>query len=256
MRRYILIQTLLILTASTEVGLSQSSFKYGVELGLSISQIPINDTYTSQNGINSIYSKDTPLFGPLIGLSSEVTLKKHFQFSLELQYQLAGHRSYYQYYRHNNPNGLDFTSDVWENLTFHKLCLQLTAGFTVKIWKLQPAIFIGYRPNYFILGKYYSKEIYDSDIDSLCHTSEYEFNPLDKNKMGFPVKHFHQQYIVGLSSLIGQHFKFSAAVAGDGRGQIYYSENAESCMPYSFYNTDYFVTITYFIKTLTKNKTK
>jgi hypothetical protein len=232
----------------------QTTFKYGAELGLAFSQFPKNNSYTISDRNDKVTETTSPLYSPLVGLTTNLIVKNYLQFSIGLQYQNTGQR--YHYHRDGNDlyYNVTYRHDVWENQTFHKLCLPISAGLTIKVWKMQPSIFIGYRFNYFISGKYYNKSIFDHDIDSLSFSREYEFNPLDKDEIEWSVKPFHGQFFYGFATAIGQHFKISATVA---RGQrIYYSESAISCLPFGFTNNDYIVTVAYFLPTLKKRTDK
>jgi hypothetical protein len=147
-------------------------------------------------------------------------------------------------------NGGTIISDVSEDITFHKLCLPLSVGFTVNIWKLQPSIFVGYRPNYFLSGKYYSKSVFNHSIDSLDMIGENTFNPLDASDAGWPVKHFNNQFFYGFSTFICQHFKISITI--NSGNEIYFSQEGGTCLPYFFYNNDYAATVTYLFQTSRK----
>lgn len=250
MRYHLFLLTLITLTNFSQVGQAQTNFKYGVELGFAFSQFPKSNSYIIQTRNDKVTGTTIPLLSPLIGLKTELTIKKHIQFGAGFQYQITGER--YHYHRDGNDllYGATYRTDVWENQTFQKLCLPLTAGLTIKIWKIQPTIFIGYRVNYFLSGKYYSKSVFDHDDSSRDITSEIEFNPLDRNEIEVTVKHLQRQFLYGFSNSIGQHLKISVTV-NSGRS-ILYSQSAISCLGYSFQNNDYLATVTYLLPILKK----
>jgi len=244
--------TITALTTFSQVGQSQTTFKYGAEAGLAFSQFPTDKSFIIQSRNDKVTETIIPLYSPLIGLTTDLTIKKYLNFTAGLQYQTTGQR--YHYHRDGNDllYGATYRHDIWENQTFHKLCLPLTIGLSLKVWKLQPTIFIGYRQNYFISGKYYSKSIFDHDDPARDATNENDLNPLDRNEIEWTAKSFQRQFIYGFTTAIGQHLKISVTVA---RGQrIHYSESAISCLPYGFQNNDYLATVTYFLPTL-KNRT-
>ena len=225
----------------------QTTLKYAPELGLAFSQFPKNNSY-SENGTMTT----TPLYSPLIGGITELTIKKHLQFTTGLEYQMTGQRFHSHQNGYNIYNG-NYTSDTWEKQTFHKLCFPMTVGFKFKIWKLQPSLFAGYRLNYFFAGKYYSESVVDHDNPARNTTTENEFNPFDGDKLEWPIRHFNNQFLYGISTSIGQHLKISFTF-NSGR-QFSYKESAISCFFYSFPNNDYLTTVTYLFKTSTKSKT-
>jgi hypothetical protein len=249
-----LIFTMIWLVTFSLVGQSQFTFKYGVEAGLAVSPFLKNKFYSVQSETHRTTQTNVPLYSPLIGLTTDLTIKKHLNLTAALQYQMTGQRNHY-YREANDPlYNATYRNEAWENQTFHKLCFNLTAGLTLKVWKLQPTIFIGYRLNYFISAKHYIKSVYDHDDPAKDATYEYEINPLDKSELDWTVKRFHRQICAGFSTAIGKHLKISLSVNESGR--VFYSESAISCLPYGFTNNDYLATVTYFLPTLKKRTDK
>jgi hypothetical protein len=244
-----LIFTMIWLVTFSLVGQSQFTFKYGVEAGLAVSPFLKNKFYSVQSETHRTTQTNLPLYSPLIGLTTDLTIKKHLNLTAALQYQMTGQRNHY-YREANDPlYNATYRNETWENQTFHKLCFNLTAGLTLKVWKLQPTIFIGYRLNYFVSAKHYIKSVYDHDNPAKDANFEIEFNPLDKNEIAAPVKPFHRQICAGFSLAIGKRLKIS--VSANESGQVYYSNEIYSSN-YSFTNNDYLATVTYFLPTHNK----
>ncbi|MCK4346278.1 MAG: hypothetical protein KAX05_13425 [Bacteroidales bacterium] len=189
-----------------------------------------------------------PLPGPLFGFYGQLTARKHYQFSIGMQYQMIG--KYYHYHRDGNDllYNANYTSDEWENQTFHKLCVPLTVGFTFRIHKVHPSIFIGYRPNFFLTGRYYYKYNLNHDDNTKDLITERKLNPFDPDQCKIQAKHFNKQFIFGLSVSSGQHLEFMVSIIP---GQIIsYAEYK----PYynGFTNSDLLLSIKYKILQSTK----
>ena len=103
-----------VLLAGT-VAHGQTVFKYGAEAGLAFSQFPTEKSYIISSRNDKVTETTTPLYNPLIGLTTELTWKKYFQFSAGFQYQTTGQR--YHYHRDGNDIGLGKTyrHDTWED---------------------------------------------------------------------------------------------------------------------------------------------
>ena len=131
----------------------QVSFNYGPELGVSLSQLP---RVHKKTVLTDDFSESTrPVISPVIGLSGQLKINKHFQFTVGIQYQMSGKR--YHYHRdgriprtYSIPARYTFTLDKWEDQVFHKLSMPLNIGYIFNRSNVQPAIFIGYRPNLFL----------------------------------------------------------------------------------------------------------
>jgi hypothetical protein len=249
--------TFTISIALMQACLAQTLLNYGAELGLSFSHFPQKDSYNIGT-TDYVTTKTNPLISPIIGLNGQMKIKKHFQLTLGIQYQMIG-TSYY-YHRDGRvprdpgiPASFTYTSDELEKQTYHKLCLPLTIGFILKIGKIQPSVFIGVRPNLFLAGRYYSKFVFDATDNSQDQTIEIEYDPLDSKQTSMPLKQFDDQLLYGLSVCIGQHFKIS--LSKNSGKQLYYSESSISCFVTSFYNRDYNITLIYFLKPLTQKQT-
>lgn len=243
MRTSLFFSIFVALTSLYQVCQAQATFRYGAELGFALSQIPIRHTYTIPYRNDEVTETYRPLVSPLVGLTTDLTIIKHLYFSLGLQYQMTGQR--YHYHRDGNDMllGNTYRSDNWENQTFHKLCLPIAAGFTSKIWGIRPAFFIGYRYNYFIGGKHYSKVLFDHDDPSKNYGHERAFSPFDPKRTGWTIDRFLPQLFCGFSASVKDNFKISATL--NTGGMIPYDEWEFSCLPHSFINHDYVVSMAY-----------
>jgi hypothetical protein len=189
-----------------------------------------------------------PLPSPLVGFNGQLTAKNHFQFSIGIQYQMTGES--YHYHRDGTDinHNAKYISDEWENQTYHKLCIPLTAGFTFRIHSIHPSIFIGYRPNFIFAGKYYEKRYFNHDDNDRDIIIERRLNPFDPDQCEIQAKHFNKQFIFGLSVSSGQHLEFMVSII---LGQIIsYAEYN----PYykGFTNSDLLLSIKYKILQSTK----
>lgn len=230
---------LAILILVGRIGLGQVVLKYGPELGVSTSGFPKKETWPIFAGQEKV---ETNLFlGPLIGFKGQAVLGKNLQFDFGLQYQMAGERSYSRTEINFEYPGGTYTQidDYWSEEIFHKLCLPATVGYKFSIGKVQPVVFCGIRPGFFISGKGYEKAIYNQKL-----IQEYNVVPFKSNPDFVKLKHFTLQYTSGLSVQVGQNLNLavSASIGKD--------------LPYGFWegvafryrNTDYSLSVSYLFK--------
>ncbi len=195
MRRKILLFLLGI--AISNYCLSQVIYNFGPELGIAISRFP--DVSATKTVCDDANTKIYPLVSPIVGVHAQAIVNKIFLFTTGIQYEMGG-----KFYRFHN-NGYDtinhgaFTADIKENQSFHKLCLPVSMGITFDFLKLHFSVYGGWRPNYFISGKYYNETIMDHSINSIDYTTKTEFNPLHKDECAKNVKRFNNQLYCGLS---------------------------------------------------------
>jgi len=129
----------------------------------------------------------------------------------------------------------------------------LTIGYTFKLGKIQPAVFVGVRPNLFLTGTHYYKSVIDATDNTEDQTRENEYNPVSSDQGGTSVKRLNNQFLVGFSTIIGQHLKISLTY-NQGTG-IYYSEYEQVGWEphYSYFkNSDFGLSLTYLLSTLSK----
>lgn len=245
MKYWLLAPTLLFLITVSGVGQAQTVFQYGAEAGLSVSQLPRHNLYLPTPNNDRVTVNTTPLYSPLLGLTTQLLIKKHLLLSLAVQYQMTGEHDHSHRLGNDLLYGGTYRYDLWEDQIFHKLCMPLSAGYAFTLWGIQPSLFVGYRPNYFLAGKHTRKSVFDHDIASKDNTSETGFNPLDTREAGWPVNRFQRQMLCGIAAGVGQHLKISLTLCSGG--EILYSESALSCLPYGLRNDDYSLTIIYLL---------
>lgn len=251
---------LVILLTISKFGLTQIWYNYGIELGPSFSQFSKSDSYIEST--DRVTIKSNPIISPLIGLTGQLIIKKHLQVSIGLQYQMIGMQ--YNYHRdgriprNNNPALFYYTQDDNEKQLFHKLCIPLIFGYKFKVLKMQSTIFIGYRLNRFITGEYSFKTNFNATIDSEDYKYEYKFNPVNPNETAFTMITYSQQFLIGISTSLGQHITISFYF---NKGQIitysrYMSFGTEDCIGMGFNNSEFGINVTYYLKSLEEMKNK
>ena len=238
--------------STSRMGFTQIVFNYGPELGITASQ----KTYKDSRTVNYDYPVTRtwkPVVSPLVGLQGELKIKRHLLFKVGLQYQLTGNR--FRYHREHKtiwlpyPGAYTYTTDEREEQTFHKLCLPITLGYEFRIRKIKPSIYIGYRPNLFLTGKYYYKLVHDASDNSRDLFIENKYNPLDPDQAGVPIKRIQKQVIAGFAATIRNRIKISLNYSS-GR-VIYYSEYEQMSWEHNytyFLNDDYAISLTYFLR--------
>jgi hypothetical protein len=200
----ILLKILIFLSNIPQFGISQPISPVGFELGISISQ------FHTENVIYESWetrtAKTNSIISPLIGISKEWLLRNHFQIKTELQYQMAGYKSYCL----TDYVITDDYSEDWEILKIHKFCFPLTLGYQFKLYKIKPTLYLGVRPNLIVSGKINRKH---HSIITRPDRIDYEDQEYDLslfNKDGFylnPPKRIFNQFCFGFSSSIGQRYK-------------------------------------------------
>jgi hypothetical protein len=132
----------------SQISIAQSSYLFGIELGISISQFPDNSRWDeiSRSGTIEI----NPLISPLLGISKDWTFVKHIQISCGLQYQRSGYRKY-EYTKYTWPV-FNIYYETWRTIKIHKICAPISLGYKFKVNKVIPQIYFGTRPNYVLLA--------------------------------------------------------------------------------------------------------
>lgn len=218
-------------------GYAQLTFKYGPEIGATVSLFPPKTNYTL-----------TRAHSPLIGFTTETTFGKHLQLTLGAQYQKAEEQGYWQDNGYDISKKADYVQDIWDKQVFHKLCFPINLGYALHIWKFQPSVFLGYRLNYYLAGNYYKKYILHYDINVNDETDEYQFNPVNPDQTQSPLKRYNNQLLLGFACGIGQHIKLTAS--SNFGNLISYSSLKQNDSQIFFRNTDYIVSLIYFFKPL------
>lgn len=196
MKKFLLILLATFLLSEMQ---AQPIFNFGPEVGLTVSQFPEKDNYTTIN--DDAQSKTMPLFGPLAGIQAQLILRKLFLFTTGLQFEMAGNR----YTFHNDgtdPNNfnLAFTGDITENQTYNKICLPLSAGITFPLFKVHISMYGGWRGNYFLNANYYKKTVvtYPAKPD-FDYTTVTDVSPLKEEECPVNINPINNQVYFGLS---------------------------------------------------------
>jgi hypothetical protein len=231
---------------------SQTTFRYGPEFGLSISRFAENKSYVISERNDRVTETKKPILGPLVGITTDLTVKKYFYFTAGLQYQLAGSQSHNHRYANEYNSGLSYTTEQWLEFRYQKWCLPVGIGFTVKIGKFQPSVFMGYRFNYFVKGRYYRKFISDYASPEDDYEIVYDFDPFVHNPGGSGFPRMDRQRFCGISTFIGEHFKLSLTV--NKGGSILNAEHPQSDIVYGYRNNDYLLSMAWQFSPKTKRK--
>ena len=218
MKSWMLIICFYLLNLS-QISVAQNVSIFGLELGMSFSQFPIKSEW------DEIYKSGTleidPLMSPLLGVTKEWIIFKHFQITFGAQYQMSGDRKY-EYTKYTWPV-INDSFENWENIKIHKFCIPITLGYTFKINKIRPSIYFGVRPNYILSANQYSKQHVHNEHDRPPTTpqdiySEQKLNlynykfvapPFPQYVHYIPPKRILNQVCVGISTAIGQNIKFN-----------------------------------------------
>ena len=184
---------------------AQYVFNYGPELGISITQFPKTESYKYGTNLYLFKHKSTPIIGPILGIIGQLSIREHVEIAIGLQYQMSGRRHDFHREEFDSISNSIQISEHIEKQTFHKICLPLTVGYRFKLWKIQPSINLGYRLNFFVSGKHY----YKSFTATTNTAFEYDYNPFDSEQTIESAKRFNHQILIGVSTLISQHFNIS-----------------------------------------------
>ncbi len=226
---------------------AQTLFKYGIEVGYSVPKAPEykHESYYQNEGSVKVTITRKNIASPLVGLAADLVIKKNLQLAFGVQYQKIGTSYHDAREGENRYMNFTYTSDLRIDQTFYKLCIPVSIGYRIKIWKFAPSFYVGVRPNYLLKGQYSSKGVYDYSIDSLDASYSYQFNPLDFTQTDAPARRLQLQTFYGFSTFIGQYIKLG--FTANSGGSINYSTSRLSCFGYGCPNFDYVTSITFFI---------
>lgn len=229
------------------VGHGQTKFNFGLESGFSVSKFPnksFEESRISYSRVDYHTRKDYPLLSPVIGFKGYFDLNSRFKFLFGIQYQITGTR-----FSGTNSNSSSTAMNSFvENKTLHKFSFPLATGYSIKIKNNQSVVFIGYRPNLFITGKYYYR--WDNRID-MSYINIIEYNPLSSSQAEIPLQRLAGQFLlivenklsgclnIGLSLCVGKNVK-----SKQFSSNYYYQ---------SFSNNDLFLTLSYLFNSTPKN---
>lgn len=241
-----------ILVAS-QISVAQTVSSYGIELGLSFSQLPVRrESIIMQAAVNDKIIVN-PLVGPLIGISKNWILSKHFQITSGLEYQMGGKRSY----TYDQSTQYFKKTESWDNLTIHKICMPVSLGYVFRIGKIKPSFYLGLRPDIWLSASTYNKY---QNWGVYRETSTNLFTKIVDYK---PPKRLVNQFDMGISTLVGQHIQINVNYNFGYNYYIttYWYRGNYSRVPYpqktSLANSDYVISMQYnFIRSGSKTKTE
>lgn len=157
---------ILLITLSLR-GFSQINFRVGLDAGIS-------RTYRQ----NLIIGKLPPFFSPLFGISGLLNFPSHHvRLTMGFQYEKVGYHEGGSY-----PN---------ENV-FNKLSIPITTGLMLGTSKINPVVYIGYRPNILLSGTYQEYGVIS--------------NPFN---FEYPPKRYTNQFIIGFSASLIKNLIFN-----------------------------------------------
>jgi hypothetical protein len=200
---------LIILLGYPELGLSQPVFRFGPELGTAFSRVPSFKSYYL--GFFEVEEKTLPIGGTVAAIHSELTFDGRFLTTLGLQYQHTGQRHFYYAEEVNGfiPNNTNVRSEsIWEDQTYHKLALQLTAGYAFKLGHARVSAYVGIRPNLFLSGKH-RYEILTQNTDGTFRGHSMEYDPVDPSQIQTPIERVSRQVLAGISTTVGKSLKLN-----------------------------------------------
>jgi len=244
---------LYVLTFLPNLGFSQIEFKYGPEIGISLSDLRKygSNSITYDSVTNSFINKRKSIIGPLIGLNSQLIFFGHLQLSIGMQYQLTGTQYYISQIRYKTA--IEYEHETWDQYKYHKLCIPISVGYTFKIKKIQPSLNIGLRPNFILSGKYRTKSKSVSYLSSYPAPVESWF--ASKYDILEYMKSFHErslcQFLMVFSANLGQHIKLtlSATRSKEITYKVISSTHSGSYQyQISIPNNDFGISLTYLFK--------
>jgi hypothetical protein len=177
----------------------------------------------------------------LIGLIGDWTFRKHFQFSSGIQYQITGKHSHELDVSSNNSQ-----TEIWREFKFHKLCIPITIGYLFSVNKVRPSVYCGLRPNIFLYGRL-SEKYLDTYWTGHTYTLGVEkWNPFDRDQVHKTARRITNQCLIGISTAIGSHFKFSINYnVGNNKYVRYNHPTWDKDIVDSIDNSDFGITISY-----------
>lgn len=212
-------------------------FMFGPEMGYAMGgkseeKRIINSRQDHIHLVNS-YSKNL-----LIGLHGQYVYRRYLYLSAGVQYQERGSTFTDDRVAPGLTNGMAYVSHAIQTNRFKKICLPLSVGLTKRFRRFQPAIFVGWRPNFIVAGSHHTSSTTDYQDPTVNDTySANSFNPLQGSKYGFRMV---GQRFYGISLLFYNRLRLSFTV--NTGSDISYSDGPMSCFGYSCRNKDYIIT--------------
>ena len=193
-----------LLANLSQISMAQNASIFGLELGMCFSQFPNKSEWNeiAKSGMIEI----DPLISPLLGVTKDWIIFKHFQITFGAQYHMSGYRKY-EYTEYTWPVINDYFEN-WEKIKIHKFCLPITLGYTFKINKVKPSIYFGMRPNYIFSANKYSKQHIHNEPDRPSSVPQDEYSEENMNLYDY-TKRMQNQLCVGISTPVGQNVKIN-----------------------------------------------
>jgi hypothetical protein len=231
MRKIIFI--LLLCTGSVQA----QNFRFGPEIGCAFGGKG-SEKSVINGRLDHIHLSDTYSKNLLIGLNGQYTYRRCFYVSAGVQYQERGSTFTDDRIAPGITNGISYVSHATETSRFKKICLPVSVGLTGRFGRFQPAVFIGWRPNFIVAGTHHSSNTVDYQDPAMADVyNQRTFNPLDGSKNGFWII---SQRFYGFSLLCYDRLRLSFTV---NRGKdIFYTDGPLSCFGFSCRNNDYLIT--------------
>lgn len=202
---------------------AQTQFRFGPEFGISLTDIS-----NQKDDVNWTNEELKAIKSPLIGFTGAINIKKYVQFSLGLNYEKSG------FYFPGN------SFETPEKIIYNKLCFPLIARISSASKKINPGIFIGYRPTLLTKGRW---EVLKTIKDPFEVENQAE--------------RFTGQIVFGVSVSISKDWVFSASYSKGKEVDCYYihsfttySGNLITGPVYiSYQNDEFALSVSYFFRT-------
>ena len=181
---------ILFLAILPQIVFAQTIFRFGPELGITVTSL--------NQGLGYPDEKITPFISPLIGISGQLKITKHFLLTTALQYEYIGYIGYLR--GPSNP----------EAIKYHKLCIPFTFGVAFGKSKIKPALFIGYRPNLILSGN---------------NKFDWNLGTINQDPFSFdhPPKRYTNQFTTGISTYFGNSLVINLSYSAGQRIEFGYT---------------------------------
>ena len=168
---------------------AQVEFNIGPKIGISVAHLPTN----SEKRIletDFVTRANYSTIGPVLGISSQLILWNHLELTAGIQYQNTNRKSSYNKDGRiprdfDIPEWYTYTTVIQEEQSFNKITFPFTIGFTSNIWNINPSIYLGFNPNFFLNGKYYYESTLDASDDTRDKSRRLSLIPLQLMKLSF-----------------------------------------------------------------------
>lgn len=227
---------LLLLTFSFSQG--QPRFSVGLEAGLSCSGIPRTDEY----GLGvSIREKTSPLLRPLAGVWGKMRVKQKFFLVAGTQYNQTGKNIKDITKGYDGINQRYYTSTRKERFRFTKFSFPIVVGYSFSVRKLKCEAFIGFRPNYYISGKYTLKYQHKDNLGLRDTSYQKVIDPFNYARLKYGPARQQKQLMAGVGVMLNNRISVNAFAAA--LHQIMFYEDSHEIHVYN--RPDFVITMKY-----------